>query len=198
MDTTTDDMRTEQLKREIADRREDIGRDLEVIGDRVSPGRMADRSRERARRRVYSLRDRVMGPVDSARTTFGDSPGDRGIGARVGEMASGLSDHDPAGSVSGRVEGSPIAMGLVAFGIGFVAGSVIPPSRSEQAVAQRLEPGVTQLAQGAAETVREAGQHLAPAVQDEAASLKQDAQEAVGHVADTGKEQAAALREEAR
>ena len=88
-------------------------------------------------------------------------------------MASGLSDHDPAGSVSERVEGSPIAMGLVAFGIGFVAGSVIPPSRSEQAVAQRLEPGVTRLAQGAAETVREAGQRLAPAVQDEAASLKQ-------------------------
>ena len=158
---------------------------------------MADRSRERTRRRVSGLRERLMGPVDTARTTFADSTGDRSIGSRVGDVASNVTDHDPAGAVTQRVEGSPLAMGLVAFGIGFVAGSVIPPSRSEQELAHRLEPQVSQLAQGAAETVKEAGEHLAPAVQEEAASLKDEAQSAVGKVTETGKQEASAARQEA-
>lgn len=198
MDTTTDDMRTAELRREIAERREGIGRDLEVIGDRVSPGRMVDRTRERTRRRATGLRDRLMGPVDSARTSFADSSGSHSIGERVGEMASGLTDHDPAGAVTHRVEGSPMAMGLVAFGIGFIAGSVIPPSRSERELAQRVEPQVSQLAQGAARSAREAGEHLAPIAKDEADQLKEEASAAAAHVADAGKQEAAAARDEVR
>lgn len=192
MDTTTDAVRSDELRREIAARRDDIGRDLEVIGDRVSPGRMADRTKERTRRRVNTLRDRVMGPVDSARTSFGEA------GSSVSGAASSAADHDPAAAVTERVEGSPIAMGLVAFGIGFVAGSILPASRTERQAAQQLEPAVTQIAQGAADVARDAGEHLAPAAQEEAMAVKDDAQEALGTVADKGKEEASGLREDAR
>jgi hypothetical protein len=192
VDTTTGEVRTDELRREIAARRDDIGRDLEVIGDRVSPGRMADRTRERTRRRVTVLRERVMGPVDTARTTFGEATG------TVAGAASSATDHDPAGAITEKVEGSPLAMGLVAFGIGFVAGSVIPPSRSERQAARQLEPAVTRAAHEAADVAREAGEHLAPAVQDEAEAVKGEAQEALGHVAEKGKEEASALREDAR
>jgi hypothetical protein len=190
-------MRAAELRREIAERRDGIGRDLEVIGDRVSPARMADRTRERTRRRVSGLRDRVMGPADSAKSTFGDSSGHQSVGERVGGAASSISDRDPVGAVSQRVEGSPLAMGLVAFGIGFVAGSVIPQSRSEQQLAHRLEPQVSQLAEAAAETVRDAAEHLAPAAQEEVATLKDEARRAVDNVADTGRQEMEAARQEA-
>jgi ElaB/YqjD/DUF883 family membrane-anchored ribosome-binding protein len=192
VDTTTDAVRSEELRREIAARREDIGRDLEVIGDRVSPGRMADRTKERTRRRVSTLRDRVMGPVDTARTSFGDA------GNTVSGAASSVAGHDPAGAVTDRVEGSPIAMGLVAFGIGFVAGSIIPATRTERQAAQQLEPAVTRLAQDAADVAKETGEHLAPVAQDEVAAVKGDAEAAIGHVTDKGKEEASALQEDAR
>lgn len=192
MDTTADAVRTEELRREIAARRDDIGRDLEVIGDRVSPGRMADRTKERTRRRVNGLRERVMGPVDSARTTFGDA------GSSLSSAASTAGDRDPAGAVAERVEGSPIAMGLVAFGIGFVAGSVLPASRSERQAARRLEPAVAQAAHTAADAARDVGEHLAPAVQDEVDAVKEEAQQAVGNVTEKSKEEAGALRDEVR
>jgi hypothetical protein len=195
VDTTTDDVRTAELRREIEHRRQDLGRDLEVIGDRVSPGRMADRSRERTRRRVVGLRDRLMGTTQPpARTTFGDD--EPGLRDRVAGAASGLTDHDPASAVQERVQGSPIAMGMVAFGIGFVAGSVIPPSRSERELAHRLEPGITQLAEGVAQQGREVGEHLAPAARDEAQALKGEASKAAGHVAQSGREEASTARQE--
>lgn len=192
MDTTTDDVRTAELRAEIVARRDDIGRDLEVIGDRVSPGRVADRTRERGRRRLVVLRERVMGPVEQAKSSFGE------VRHTAGDAASSATDHDPAAAVTEKVEGSPLMMGMIAFGIGFVAGSIAPASRPEQQLARKIEPQVTQLAQDAVEAAKDAGEHVAPAVKEEASAVKDEAQQAVGNVADKGKQEAAAAREEVR
>ena len=52
---------------------------------------------------------------------------------------------------------------MVAFGIGFIAGSIIPRATSE--LARSVEPQVQQLAQGAADTARPAS--TSPKVQEE-------------------------------
>ena len=47
-------------------------------------------------------------------------------------------------AVEERVEGSPMAAGLVAFGIGFLAGSLMPGTRRESELASRLEPQIAE------------------------------------------------------
>lgn len=191
MDTATDQMSTEELRRDIAAQREDIGRDLEAIGDRVSPGRMVGRSRERTRRRMSSWRDRVMGTVEGARQRVGDS---------MPSMPS--SGHGPESSpteaVGERVEGSPLVAGMVAFGIGFIAGSIIPPSNRERELARSVEPQVQQLAQGAADTAREAGEHLAPKVQEEARAVKEEATGAASEVAGHARTEMSSAKDDIR
>ena len=188
MDTATDQMSTEELRRDIASQRQDIGRDLEAIGDRLSPGRMVDRSRERTRRRVTTWRDRLMGKVEDTRHRVGDAMPSPGQG----------SDTSPSEMVEERVEGSPLVAGRVAFGVGFIAGSIIPPSRRERDLARSVETQVQQLAQGAAETAREAGEHLAPKVQEEAQAVKEEASQAASQVAGQAKSEMSSAKDEVR
>ena len=181
-DMTSTDMTTTELRRDIAAQRQDIGRDLEAIGDRLSPGRVADRSRERVRRRASSWKERVMG-------TMGDA---------VPSASSMTPDTPPSEVVTEKVEGSPLVAGMVAFGIGFIAGSVLPASRREQQLARDLEPQVGQLAREVADTARSAGEDLAPVVQEEAAKVKDEATKAASSVAGTAKSEMSTARDEVR
>ena len=188
-DMSSTDMTTTELRRDIAAQRQDIGRDLEAIGDRLSPGRVADRSRERVRRRASGWKDRVMGTMGDARGRVTDA------------MPSGSSmtpDTPPSEMVAERVEGSPLVAGMVAFGIGFIAGSVLPASRKERELAHRVEPQMGQLAQEVADTARSAGEDLAPVVQEEAGKVKEEASQAASSVAGTAKSEMSSARDEVR
>ncbi len=173
MDTTADEVSTAALRRDIADQRDEIGRDLTAIGDRVSPGRVAERSRERARRRVGDWKDRVMGSTEQARTTIGSSSSSSS--STVRDTARSAGD-----TVVDTVEGRPVVVGLVAFGIGFVAGSALPATRRERDIAQAVEPQLETLAEGVGGTAREAAEHLRPVVEDEVSALSDEAKRAGG------------------
>jgi len=189
MGTSTDQLSTDELRREIAGQRDDIGRDLTAIGDRLSPGRVADRSKERARQRVTSWRDRVMGPAQQVKTSIGSAG--QGTGDRIGDQAGSAVQ-----AATDRIEGSPIAVGLVAFGIGFIAGSALPASRPERQLAQSIEPQVEQLAAQVSGAAREVVEEAAPAVQDELGSAREEAAAAAGNVVDSAKDEAAAARQD--
>jgi ElaB/YqjD/DUF883 family membrane-anchored ribosome-binding protein len=163
MDTATDALTADELQRRVERRREDVGRDLEVIGDRVSPGRIAERTTGRARRRMDSVRDTVMGTAGGARE-HASSAGDR-----LGETEHQVED---------QIKGNPLGAGLVAFGIGFLAGSVLPGSRRERELARSVEPAVAQAAATAADEARTAAEQLGPAARDEATALKDEAAQA--------------------
>ena len=51
----------DQLKREIEDTRGELGGTLDAIGDRLSPGRMVERRKNRMMNGLHNVRDRVMG-----------------------------------------------------------------------------------------------------------------------------------------
>lgn len=177
MDTSTGEVTTEDLRRDIETRRDDISRDLTVIGDRVSPGRMADRGRERARRRVSTVRERMMGSVDDARTSITDTASAAGGAPSAG-----------ADAIQEKVKGSPLAMGFVAFGLGFVAGAVLPASSKERDLVHEIEPQLEHAAQAAGGVAREAVEHVTPAAQEEAASLKDEAQQSAETVRDSAQQ----------
>ena len=59
---------TEELRTQIAEQRDDLGRELEAIGDRVSPGRMAQRRKAAVGERFTSVKERVMGTAGDVLT----------------------------------------------------------------------------------------------------------------------------------
>jgi hypothetical protein len=169
---------SEHLRRELSDQRQEIGRDLEAIGDRVSPGRIADRSRERTRRRVTGWKDRVMGSAEQVRASITDHVPFGG--------SNGGSNGAP--SVSERVEGNPLAVGMVAFGFGFILGSALPASRKEEELAQAIEPQLERMAEDLGETARGAADRLSPTVEQEMSAVKDEAKAAASSTVEAARD----------
>ena len=62
------DETTEGLKQDIEDTRSAMGDTLEAIGDRVSPGRILERRRNRMVGWARDTKDKVMGTADDLKT----------------------------------------------------------------------------------------------------------------------------------
>jgi hypothetical protein len=177
----------EDLKNDLEQQRESVGRDLVAIGDRVSPGRMVERRRMAVRQSFGRARDAVMGAKDSAAGTTQQAASS--AQSAVGNAASTVGDVVTSApqAIQTQTQGNPLAAGLVAFGMGALAGTLLPTTRrEEQAVAQvqpALESAAGELAQGAQSVAAsakdhaaEGAEHLKESVKDAAESVKADAQ----------------------
>lgn len=161
----------DELRRDIEEIRGGLGDTLDAIGDRVSPGRVLERRKNRAVQGLQSVRDRVMGTASDATSTLGSTMD---------------TVKDAPGAVRHQAQGSPVAAGAVAFGVGFLAAAIFPPSRSEQHAVQGLvdkaEPlkdELTAAAKDLAQNVKGAAQDAVEDVKSVAAESKQAVTESV-------------------
>jgi len=175
---------TDELKREIERTRDDLGGTLDAIGDRVSPGRIVERRKNRLKNSVQSMRDRVMGPVHAGTHRVTDAAHD----------ATG-SVHDATGSAVDAVkhapeaarehtEGAPMVAGALAFGVGFLVAAAIPPSRAERnmgpAVLDKIEPVRQELAATGSALAHDLEGPAKQAASDLADSVRSGADDVVG------------------
>jgi ElaB/YqjD/DUF883 family membrane-anchored ribosome-binding protein len=163
---------TEELRAQVAEQREDLGRDLEAIGDRVSPGRMAQRRKAAVRERFSSAKDRVMGTAGDARDAVSSVP----QGAK------------------NTIEGNPLAVGLIAFGTGLVIATLLPETRPEQQLVEKLQPSLESAASELGAAAQDTAQQLKPKIQEAAGQLKDHATEATSETADHAKQAAQEVR----
>ena len=183
----------EDLKNDLEQQRESLGRDLVAIGYRVSPGRMVERRKHAVRQSVGRARNAVMGVKDSTAGHTSDALSNAvsSVGDTASSVGSAVSGAPHAISV--QTQGNPFAAGLIAFGVGALAGSLLPTTRrEEQAVAQvqpalesaaeELSQGAQAVAESAKEHATEAVQHLKGQAQDAAESVKADALDAAESV----------------
>lgn len=166
MGETTDD-----LRRDINERRQDISRDLDAIGDKVSPRQAARRTTDSARRRLHGVRDAVMGTASEGASAMSDTASAaRDQLQQVPDLA------------RRQTEGNPLAAGVVAFGAGMLVASLIKPSRGEQALASHVEPHLQQAASQLKEKGAEVAEQLEEPARQAAESAGQAAREAAEHV----------------
>jgi hypothetical protein len=165
---TADDQTADQLRREVAERRHALGRDLDALGAKVSPGQAVERRARAVRRGAGDVRDRVMG------TAGGTVDGAREAIARTPERA------------RRQVEGRPLTAGLVAFGAGVLAAAVLPPTRREQELAGAAQPAVASAASQVRDAGRETVEELREPARDAVAEVAGSAQEAAGRIAERG------------
>ena len=181
----------EELRGQLVSQRAEISRDLDAIGDRVSPHRMVERRQAAVRRRVSDIKERVMG---SAESTV-DAVRDAGASATTTLT-------DSASSVvhgtRNAAEGNPLAVGLIAFGAGLVAATVFPTTRTERDIAERAQPVLEKAASEAAPAARHVVDELKPAAQEAVADLRESAVEAASSVKDHAVEAASETKQEAQ
>jgi gas vesicle protein len=108
-------------------------------------------------------------------------------------VASGVRDAPHA--VARQAEGNPLAAGLIAFGVGLLAASLLPASRQEQRAAQAVkEQAVPQVKEAAAQVADQLREPAREAVE----TVKERATEAAGTVKEHGAGAAQDLRDQAQ
>jgi hypothetical protein len=181
----TDD--PEIIRRHIDATRADLSRNVDALTEKVSPGRMVGRNVEKAKSKVSSVKESVMGSDDRY-----DDGALGSAGAKASAMAASVGDTAAAApSVARRkTQGNPLAAGLVAFGIGWLASSLVPASREEQQAAD----AVKEVASEHSDTLTAPLKESAAAAKD---NLTAPAQGAVSAVKDSASDAASTVRGEA-
>jgi uncharacterized protein YjbJ (UPF0337 family) len=207
--------RTDDIRQDIERTRDDLSTSLDVLGDRVSPRRVARRRLSGVRGRLSSVRRTVMGSPNAGGTGMGASMSTareqaRGLSDRAGEAAGSAAEQirEAPEMLRQNVEGNPLAAGIIAFGAGMLFGSIVPPTSPEKRMASSMAEGlqpVVEQAQGAAQELRsgvqESVQNAAEALKDQAQgaaqNVKEQAQSATEEVKDQAQGSAKEMKEQA-
>ena len=196
---------SDQLKREIEQTRRGLSQDVDALTEKVNPARVAQRRVDRTKDAVANVRERVMGTSTPRYGTSGmyaadDGPsaGDRAseaLSSAKSSVASTASDagdaaRSAAGTAKAKAEGSPLAAGLIAFGVGWLVSSLLPSSEREQQAAARVKDVAGEHAGPVQEKLKE----VAGEVQE---ALREPAQQAVDSVKSIATDAATSVKEEA-
>jgi ElaB/YqjD/DUF883 family membrane-anchored ribosome-binding protein len=170
---------TEELRQEIEDTRVDLSRDLDAIGDRVSPKRMAQRRWDKTRNWTSSAREAIFGKAEEMKYAMEDKARSA---ADVGRSAPEVARE--------KTSASPFIAGAVAFGFGFLMATVLPTSETEQEAASKLEDKVEPVKQQLTSTASHVKSTLMEEGKQAASDLKDDVRDRASDVSFTAKEAA--------
>ncbi|MEU8843154.1 DUF3618 domain-containing protein [Streptomyces roseus] len=199
-----------ELRTDVEYRRAHLARNVDLLADKLTPGRVARRKAASVRNGLTGAKERVMGTAHDKAQGLADGTG------RVADSVAGTAK-EAVGSVSEtlqqapeqvtrRTQGSPLAAGIMAFGAGMLAAALLPTTEAEERAGhqlkqhsdQLLEP-VKQVAVGAAQEVKEG---MSGPAAEAVESVKSTAQEAVANTTDqaqaSGTDAARGLREVGR
>jgi uncharacterized protein YjbJ (UPF0337 family) len=177
----------DRLRQDIESTRASLTRDVDLLAEKTSPTRVAQR-------RWTAVKERVMGSAEHARHAASDTTSSAASTVQEKLDVAGDKAQEAAGAVRnapravvGQAQGNPIAAGVIAFGVGLLAATLIPVTDQERRAGQQL---------------KERGGDLTDQVRDVAGELRDDlsgsVQQAAGQVKETAREGVQATKEQAR
>lgn len=193
----------DQIRREIEATRSSLSSDVDALAYKVSPSRIVDDRKQRARNALQNVRDKVMGTASDLGHSTGHAA--HSVGDHASSAASTVGDaaHRAPQVLREKSEGNPLAAGLIAFGVGMLVSSLIPATRREQQVATQVKEKagehagavkekLGEVASELKEELREPAQHatesLKSTAQDAAYAVKDDTKSAAQDVKDTAQQ----------
>ena len=192
--TTTRSDDPEVIRRDIESTRADLSRNVDALTEKVSPSRVVGRRVDRAKDAVGSVKDKVMGS--------NDDPYDHGAmgGAtdKASSVASSIGDTATSAPTIARqkTRGNPLAAGMIAFGVGWLASSLLPATEKEQEAATAVKDKASEHSDTLTAPIKEAAgnakENLRAPAQDAVQSVKGTATEATATV----KDEAAAAKDD--
>jgi gas vesicle protein len=161
----------EQIRANIEASRRELSSDVDALADKVTPSKIAERQTEKVKGALGGIRDKVMGAASDAKSNVA------GTGGSVGDSVSGQ-----ARNVADKASGNPFAVGLIAFGVGLLASSLIPASTKEKEVAADIKDKAQPLVENVQDVAKDVAGNLKEPAQQAAAAVKDTASDAVGTV----------------
>ena len=176
----------QEIQQRIERTRTELSDDVDRLTDKVSPPRVMGRQVDRVKTRAGSLRDRVMGSADAG-------GGLRGAGQSVSDATGNAKDAlgSAPQAVRAQTEGNPLAVGLVAFGLGMVISSLLPASTAEQQLGAQAKAKAEEFAEPVKQTGQQLAEELKPAAQDAVEQVRSTAQDAARDTTQEAKDAAA-------
>jgi hypothetical protein len=176
----------DQIRADIERTRLELSENVNALADSVNPAHVAGRQVDKVKGAVFGVKDKVMGSVGGSDSGSG-SGAVAGVQAKLGSAQSALGSAQSAvtgapGQVGAQARGNPLAAGLIAFGVGLLAGSLLPASQVEQQAAGKVKDAATPV--------------LSDAAKEVSGNLKQPAQEAVEAVKGTATDAVDTVKQE--
>ena len=198
------------IRREIDRTRAELAGDVDRLADRTSPKRVVRRNVDRLGSRFSNMKESVMGAPRSAGSSVQDAAGSAASSVKDAAGSATDSVKDAAGTAAGAVRdaphkvarqtrGNPLAVGLIAFGVGLVAASLFPSSDAEKQAGQKLaehsgdllekvrEP-FDEIKQDVTDSTRESVQQVKDTVRDAAQTTAQSTKETAQSTAESVKQ----------
>ncbi|MFI5934391.1 DUF3618 domain-containing protein [Actinoplanes sp. NPDC051494] len=188
----------DRLKQEIEQTRASLTRDVDLLAEKTSPKQVA-------RRRLTSVKEKVMGTTDHATDGLHSAAGTvQDKASDLGDLASEKA-HDVAGAVKGapravtrKAQGNPLAVGLIAFGVGLLAATLMPVTDAEKQAGLQLKEHSGDLTDKAKEVVTEMKDDLTGTVREAATEVKNTATDAAQTTRDQAQSSAADVKDQSR
>ncbi|MEY9852261.1 gas vesicle protein [Leifsonia sp. EB41] len=166
---------------------------MDALADKVTPSKIADRQKRKVKGALHSFTGRIMGS---------DDPYDqhRGVGEAAGDAIGEAKDAtvDASKRAVAKAEGNPVAVGLIAFGVGLLAASLIPASEKEQELAAKAKDAAQPVLHEAADVGKQMAQDLKEPAQEAVQAVRDTAQESVETVKAEAVDRATDVAEDAR
>jgi uncharacterized protein YjbJ (UPF0337 family) len=182
MSDTNDKKTSEQIRAEIDATRGDLGYNVDALADKVNPTQIAHRQADKVKSRFTGIKESVMGSHDPKNGASSATDSARDAGHQAVEKA----------------KGNPLAVGLLAFGAGWLVSSLIPASEKEQDLAGQVKEQAAPLVDQAKSAAQDVAQSLKGPAQDAVASVKDAAEEAASTVKDEARGAAADVKDSAQ
>lgn len=171
------------IRADIEATRRNLSGDVDALADKVTPSKIAQRQTRKVKNAFHSISDRIMGSADDV----GDTT-----------SAAGAAVADAGRTAVNKAQGNPLAVGLIAFGVGALVASLIPASDTEQKIASGVKDAAEPLLHEATDVGKQIASDLKEPAQDAVQSVKETAQDGVDAVKEEATERASDVVDEAK
>jgi len=176
----------EQIKAEIAATRADLSRNVDALAETVRPGNVAARQKDKLTSAVFGAKDKASSAVFGAKDAVAGSASQVQSGSGDALQSTGeLITSAPRAARQGA-QGNPLAAGLIALGVGWLAGSLLPATRVERQAADTLKEKAAPLVQEVSDMAKETAQNLQEPAKEAVAEVKAAGVDAVQVVKEDG------------
>ena len=179
----------DQIREEIRVTRGDLSSDVNALAESVRPGNVVKRRVDKIRGAAVSTKERVMGAAPDPRSVKESASSSvSGAASTVSDAASSAGDAVAASPelLRSKTQGNPLAAGVIAFGAGWLIGSLIPTTERERQAATAVKENAEPLKQEVASAAREVGDNLREPAQQAVDSVRDTASEAVENTKQEG------------
>jgi hypothetical protein len=184
----------DQIRSNIEHTQQNLTADFDALTEKVSPPRIMERRVERTRSAMTTMKDRIMGGTADRTSNVGGTVSSTASSAKDTLASTASSAADVANATPDmarrRVQGNPLAAGLIAFGAGWLLSSLLPATEPEQQVAFQVKDLAMEKGRPLAQELSQAGQEAAQELRESAQQRAQSIQETAVGAASTISEEA--------